>query len=225
MSVGNGTSGSLGATSISITAGNKNHAPGGAIGNASISVTGTGTFAVQPGSGTLAAGTATSGSGGATLSLASGTTFSMVDGAIGTFTLQHQTTLGAANTALTLNGGTLAFDLGSSGADQLNVGVGAASVNGTNTVAVTQVGSSLTIGGNYTLISAPAGGLNGGTFQFAGGTQTSNVTVGGTTYQLTLNSTSTAVSVGVAAGPAFIIQDMFTGGTSGALIRPCAGHF
>ena len=102
--VSDGTSGSLGATAISVGPGSLILAPGGSIGNASIALTGTGTFSAQPGSGTLSAGTTGAGTSGATLSLGTGTTFSMVDGAVGTFNLQQQASFGAANTALTLNG-------------------------------------------------------------------------------------------------------------------------
>ncbi len=197
--VGNGTSGSLGATPISISAGNLTLLPGGSIGNTSISLTG-GAFLVQPGSGTLSAGTTTAGTAGATLAL-NGGTFSMVDGAIGTFNLQQQASFGAANTALTLNGATLNFELSSSGADKLAVNVGAASVSGTNNIGITAIGSTLTNGATYTLISAPAGGLNGGTFQFAGGASSKIVSTSNGLYQLTLNTTSTAQTVTVAAAP------------------------
>ena len=212
--VGNGTSGSLGATAISISAGSLVLAAGGSIGNTSISVTGTGAFATQPGSGTLSAGTAGAGTSGATLSLGAGTTFSMVDGAIGTFNLQQQTSFGAANTALTLGGATLNFDLGSSAADSLNVKVGGASVSGTNTIGIVPVGSGLTVGGSYTLISAPSG--LSGTFQFAGGSSTTNVGAGGNVYQLTLHNSSTSVSVSVGSS-SLIIGDTFAG-ASGTII-------
>jgi len=202
LQVGNGVSGSLSsATPISVTGGTLILAAGGSIGNTSISVTGSGTFAPQPGSGTVAAGTTGAGSGGATLSLASGTTFSMVDGAIGAFNLQQQSGFGAANTALTLNGAGLNFDISNAGADKLVVNVGSASVSGVNTIALTAIGSSLTVGGNYPLISAPAGGLGGATFQFAGGTQTTYVVAGGNAYLLTLNNSNTVESVAVTAYP------------------------
>ncbi len=207
--VGNGTSGSLGATPISVTAGQLILAAGGSIGNASITVTGPGTFAVQPGSGTLSAGTTGAGSSGATLSLGSNATFSMVDGAIGTFNLQQQASFGATNTALTLGGATLKFELASTGADKLAVNVGAASVSGTNNISITTVGSNLT-NGTFTLISTPAGGLNGGTFQFTGGGTTAYVAAGSNNYQLTLNSSSTIASVTVAPSN-LLILDTFTG--------------
>ena len=188
-----------GATSVS--SGTLQIGMGGSIGNSSISVSGTGTFAPQPGSGSLSAGSnAMSGSAGATLSLAAGATFSMVDGQVGTFNLQQQGGFGAGNTALTLAGATLNFDLGSSGADKLAVGVGSASVSGTNTIGLTMAGSTLTSGGNYPLISVPAGGLTGN-FQFAGGSQTATVIAGPTAYSLTLQNSGTSVGVSGTAIP------------------------
>ncbi len=196
-----GAGGSIGATSIGISGGSMVVLPGGSLGNAAIALSGTGTFAPQPGSGAISVGSSASGTGGATLSLGAGTTFSMVDGAIGTFNLQQQTNFGAANTALTLGGGTLNFELSGSGADKLAVNVGAAAVSGANTIGITPIGSSLTVGGTYPLISAPAGGLSGGTYQFAGGATSKIVSAGGAIYKLSLQNTSTAVSVAVAAGP------------------------
>jgi len=121
----------------------------------------------------------------------------MVDGAIGTVNLQQQTSF-SANPALTLGGGTLNFELGSTAADQLVVGAhGQASVSGTNTIAITPIGSTLTAGGTYPLISAPAGGLTG-TFQFANGSPTTTVNAGGSFYTLTLSNTNSTESVSVA---------------------------
>ncbi len=211
--VGNGTSGSLGATAISISGGSLVLAAGGSIGNTSVAVTGTGIFTVPAGSGTLAIGTTGGGTSGATLSLASGGALSMVDGAIGTFNLQQQS--GFTGPVLTFNGGTLNFDLSSSAADKMVVGVGSVSTAGTNTVNVLPVGSSLA-NGTYTLISAPAGGL-GGTFQSVTGGVSSIVGAGTSLYKLTLNNSSTVESVTVGA-PNYIFQDAFTG-TSGTTIN------
>ncbi len=206
--VGNGTSGSLGATPISITGGKMVLMPGGSIGNTSISVTGTGAFSTQPGSGTLAVGTTASGAAGATLSLASGATFSMIDGAIGTFNLQQQVGF-AGGPALSLNGATLNFDLSSTGADRLAVGVGSAAVSGTNTIGVTTVGPVLTIGATYPLITAPAGGLTG-TFQFSGGGTSKVFVLDGSAYRLSLNNSSTVESVTVSPTN-LLILDTFQG--------------
>ncbi len=192
LTVGNGTSGSLSSsTPISVTGGTLSLAPGGSIGNTSIAVSGSGTFAPLPTSGGSL-------STGATLSLgvaATGGTFSMVDGQLGTFNLT------SSGTALSLNAGSLNFDLSSSGADKLEIPTGTAAVSGVNTIGITPVGSSLSVGNTYPLISVPAGGLNGGTYQFTGGLPTRVVSAGGTNYKLSLQSTSTAVSVSVAAGP------------------------
>ncbi len=182
-------------------------ATGATVGNVAISVSGTGKFAPQPGSGTLSIGATGAGSGGATLSLASGSTFSMADGAIGTFNLQQQNSF-AGNPALSLSGGTLVFDLGSKRRRRFERGAGTASVSGTNTISVAAIGSPLTAG-TYPLINAPAGGLSG-TFQFAGGGTSQFLLAGTSSYQLTLNNTSKAVSVTVApASFTYIINDTF----------------
>ncbi len=173
---------------------------GGSLGNTVITAASGTTFAARPGSGTVSAGSASAGSAGATLSLASGSTFSMVDGAVGTFNLQQQASFGASNTALSLSGATLNFDLSSSGADQLAVNVGKATVSGANAIGLNAVGSSLTNGGNYPLISVPAGGLStGGSFQFKNGSQAAYFPTGGNLYQLSLHNSSTAETVSVAA--------------------------
>ncbi len=231
--VGNGTSGSLGATAVSVSSGSFVVNAGGTIGNspiaisggsmvvnagatvgnAPITVTGNGTLTAQPGSGTVSIGATGAGSAGATLSLGAGTTFSMVDGAIGTFNLRQQTSF-AANPALTLGGATLNFELGTSAADELNVGAGQAAVSGTNTIGIAAVGASLTPG-TYPLITAPAGGLTG-TFQFAGGAMSAYVPAGSSFYQLTLNNSATAQTVTVSPPITTIILDTLSGpaGTS-----------
>ena len=113
---------------------------GTALGNSAIAISGAGIFAPNPGSGSASAGGAGAGSAGATLSVAGGGTFSMVDGAIGTFNLQQQSGFGA-NTALTLNSATLNFDLSQSGADRLVVGVGKAAVSGANNIGIASASS------------------------------------------------------------------------------------
>ncbi len=206
--------GSVGAASIAVGgSGALVLAPGGSIGNAAISVTSGGTFAPQSGSGAVAAGATGPGSAGATLSIVSGGTFSMVDGAIGTFNLQQQN--GFASPALTLNGATLNFDLSSSGADELVVSHGNASVSGANTIGISAVGATLA-SGVFPLIAAPAG--LSGTYQFAGGGNQTYATVANNIYQLTLNYTDAVQSVAVApAQSKAYIQDTFAG-TTGATI-------
>ncbi len=192
-------------------------ASGATVGNAAISATGTGSVIVQPGSGTISIGSNSAGSSGATLSLGSGTTLSMVDGSAGALNLQQQTGFGASNAALTLAGATLNLDLTSSGADQVLVGVGNASVSGTNTIALSQSGASV-VPGTYPLITAPAGGLSG-IFQFSNSMNTANLVVGANTYQLTLNNTNNVQSVTIAnvntTRQIPVIQDQFSG-TNGA---------
>ncbi len=196
-----GAGGSIGGNSIAISAGSMFIVPGGSLGNAPISVTGAGTFAILPGGGTVSVGGSGAGTSGATLSLASGGAISMIDGAIGTANLQQQASF--SGPALTLNAANLNFELSSTGADRLNVTIGTVSVTGANSIGITPIGSGLTVGGNYTLISAPAGGLSaGGTFQFVGGSQTTYVPSGNSLYQLTLHNSSTAETVTVATGPA-----------------------
>jgi hypothetical protein len=126
----------------------------------------------------------------------------MTDGTVGTFNLQQQSGFGSGNTALTLGGATLNFDLSATGADQLAVNVGSAAVSGVNTIGITTLGSSLTAGQSYNLISASSGLNSGGSFQFADGQSNEVVTVGGQTYTLTLNSSPTIEHVVVSSGAA-----------------------
>ncbi len=204
----------LGSNSVSVSGGSATVAGGATVGNAAFSATGTGSLVFQPGSGTLLAGSTGAGTGGATLSIGSGTTFSMVDGSVGELFLNQQNSF-AGNPALSLNGGTLNFELGNTGADRLLLNTGSAAVSGTNTINFIGVGPNLTIGATYPVISAPAGGLTG-MFQFPGGVSSAIVSAGSTLYSLTLNNTSTAVTVSVAAGPPLIISDAFpqSSGTS-----------
>ncbi len=141
--------------------------------------------------GSINVGATGAGSAGGTLSLASGSTFDMVDNATNTFTLQQQGSF--AGTALSVSNATFNFELGGSTADKLAAG-GAASVGGTNTINLTTIASSLTPG-KYTLISA-ASGL-AGAYQFASGVTTQSITLNGVPYQLTLGNTATGVTVGV----------------------------
>ncbi len=156
----------------------------GRLGNTSITIGNGATFV--PTAGAVVAGSTGNGSAGATLNLNPGAVFDMVDGAIGTFSLNQQS--GFAGAALTINGATLEFDLSSSAADSLLVNTGAAAVSGTNTISIAGLGSSLTPGGTYTLISAPSG-LNG-TFLFPNSSTSEALTVGSTPYKLTLNSSA-----------------------------------
>ncbi len=200
--------GTVAGPTVTISGGSMTVNSGASVGNAAISLTGTSTFNALAGGGTLSIGSTGGGSPGASLSLGSGTTFSMVDAAIGTFNLQQQSGF-SANPALSIGGATLNFELNNLGSDELTVGAGTATVSGTNTIGITTLGSSLTPG-PYTLISAPVGDLTGGTFQFAGGVTSKYVHVGSTYYQLALSNSTHAETVTVSPTN-FIILDTLTG--------------
>ena len=167
-------------------------AAGSQLDETAIAVAGGATLAPQPGSGLIITNTAGGLATGATLSLQSGLTFDMTDGSVGAFTLKEPSNPG---TVLTLGGATLKFDLNSSGADSLNVTSGSAALSGLNTISITGLGSSLTTG-SYPLITA-AGGLGvPGDFSLSAST----ISVGGTTYNLALQNSSTAESLAVTPG-------------------------
>ena len=169
---------------------------GGSLANTAISVTGSGTLAVQPGSATsITAGNTATAAAGATLNLGA-RTFDMTDGFVSTFNLVQEDTF--AGTALTVtSGATFKFNLKNAGADHLAV-TKAAAVTGTVNVTVDTTGASSLTAGTYQLITA-ASGLTSSTptWQFTGGGTTQSVTVGTNTYDLTLSASNTAVSVTV----------------------------
>ncbi|MEZ0255746.1 MAG: autotransporter-associated beta strand repeat-containing protein [Chthoniobacter sp.] len=181
-----------GATSVS--SGGLTIASGGSLSNTAISVTNAATFSALPGATTMNIGSTATSAAGATLNLAAGTNFSMNDSAIGTVSLLQGATFGGP--ALTLNGVTLGFDLGSTGADKLAVTKGA-SISGTNTIAITALGTSLTDGQTYDLITAASGML--GTFQFDNGSISKSIFVGSNAYTLSLINSATKEQVSVAA--------------------------
>ncbi len=198
--------GMVAAPTISISGGSLTVNAGAIVGNAAILTSGSGAFNVLPGSGTASIGLTGPGSGGATLSVGSGTTFSMVDGQAGTFNLRQQSSF--SGPALTLNNSTLNFDLSSAGADSLAVSQGSVSLSGTNSIGITPLGSSLTVGGTYPLTESrrrrteqrrklqvpPVQAL-----------MTRYVTVGSNAYLLSLHNASTAETVSVAAAPTLTV--------------------
>ena len=171
---------------------------GGSLANTAISVTGTGTLAVQPGSATpLSAGTTGAGSAGATLDLGS-RTFDMTDGAVSTFNLQQQDDFAGAALTIT-DGATLKFNLGNSTSDKLTV-TKAAAVSGTINVTVDTTGATSLAPATYPLVTAASGlTTSSPVWQFTGGGTTQTVTVGGTDYNLTLSATDSAVNLAVAS--------------------------
>jgi fibronectin-binding autotransporter adhesin len=157
--------------------------PTGSLGNTAVNVLGT-TLQALPGTGSITIGT-----GGASLNLFNGGKFNMSDGAIGTVNVVNT----AGSTGLSLNSSSsavsLTFDLGTSSTDLLAV-TGLASLTGTNDVInLNTLGSATSLtSGNYTLIST-SGGLVPADFTLAA----QNLTLGSTTYHLSLgNSTATA---------------------------------
>jgi autotransporter-associated beta strand protein len=163
------------------------------LGNTAIEVMGGATLAAHPSAANpLTAGVTGSTSAGATLALDSSSTFSMTDGATGTFNLTQQS--GFSDASLSVNSAALNFNLSSTGSDQL-ADAGSAAVSGTNTINITGLGSSLSSGCTYTLVSATSG--LSGNFVFANGTPIQNLTVGGHTYTLALRNTDTAETVTV----------------------------
>jgi RHS repeat-associated protein len=161
---------------------------GGKLGNTSINVASGATFAINPGTGAIAAGTTTTGSPGATLTLSGGSTLDMTNGgATGTFDLQEP--MSFAGPGLSLQGATLDFGINSSGANQIDIS-GSASVSGKNIINVIPEGDYLSTQ-TYPLISADSGGISGGTFEFSNGLTQSYVMVGDSFYGLTLGQENT----------------------------------
>ena len=168
-------------------------ASGAALGNTAITVGSGATLATNPASTTMAIGTAGAGTLGSMLTLGSGAVYDMTDGAVGTVALQQNASF--AGTPLAISGATLNFNLGSAGPDTLAATLGA-TTSGTNTIGMTTVGTSLTIGGSYPLITASSG-LGGAIWQFAGGGTALHVFAGGTGYILNLAASASAVTVTV----------------------------
>lgn len=192
-------------------------APATILGNTAINV---GTTGGSPTTATFLAGAGSSAgtvsTGTASLTVNPGSTLSLADGTIGTFTVNQSSGVG-----LTLGSGgagtILDFDLSSSGADSL-IDTAAASVSGANTIDIATLGSSLTTGTPYTLISA-ASGLSGGTFDFSNGQQTETVAVGGANYTLTLTPSDTAEQLTVSAVPEPATLGIIGIAMSGLLVR------
>jgi len=197
-----------GATSVS--AGTLTVSSTGSLHNTAIATTGTGTFLVAPGSGTVNLGNTGTVGAGASLNIASGTNFSMVDGISGGTTNLVQEGTFAGN-ALTLDGAILNFELGGASADKLAV-TGAASLTGTNSINILPVGS--LAAGTYNLITASSG-LNTGSLVFGGtGTTTQTIAMGTTAYALTLNNSAGVESVTVGS-PTTITGITWTGQVNG----------
>ena len=120
------------------------------------------------------------------------TVIGAINAGANTITLQDATNIGilAFNNDLTLNGGTLRFDLGSSNtADRITL-LGSPTLSGSNTINVAGLTglTSLSVG-DYTLMTA-TGGL-GTTFTLA----SSTLTIGSHTYNLSLSSSTATAEI------------------------------
>ena len=127
---------------------------------------------------------------------ATSATISLQDGVGRTITI--------SNGGLSLTGSTMVFELGSA-TDRLTFTSGGATLSGTNTIQLADLGSFTA--GNYTLISA-ASGLNGGTWSL-------NSTNAPTGFTYTLSNSSTTLSLVATANSAFYYWKGGNGSTWG----------
>ena len=145
-------------------------------GTLTLNGTSTNSGAVSVTGGTVLLSGASALSGTTSLLSASSSTISLADG------LGRTITLSTGN--LSLSSATMVFELGST-SDRLTLTNGLATLSGTNTISLANLGSFTA--GNYTLISA-ASGLNGGTWAL-------NSLAGPTGFTYSLNSTATTLSL------------------------------
>ncbi len=176
--------------------------PGGASGNTPITVAGGATFAANPGGTSVSAGLTGAGIGG-------GGRYppNRFDAQRKQYRdLQPPTGGPIFGHGPKVSGAKLEFAV-SSTAGQIVVNTGAASVAGTNTIAIQPVGTSLPLGKTFTLISAPTKFKGTGTFEFANGTTTESLTVGAYTYGLTLANPSPYTAETLTVGPFPVTQN------------------
>ncbi|HEX3999112.1 MAG TPA: autotransporter-associated beta strand repeat-containing protein [Pirellulales bacterium] len=169
-------------------------ATSGSLSNPTIAVNSGSTFAPQLiGGSTRTLGNATT---NAILTVNSGTLDLSAGNNIGAFALNQQSSF--TGDGLALDNATLKFNVNSTGADELLVSgaLANAAVAGTNIIDVAGLGSGLTSGAQYTLLSSPNGGL-GGTFEFSNNATTEVITIGGTGYRLSLGNSPTAETLGI----------------------------
>ena len=183
-----------GATTVSggtLTLQNNSTSSTATLADTAITVGSAGTFAISSsgtGSTTVNAGNTATAAAGATLTLNSGN-FTMADGALSTFNLIQGSSVA---TGLTTTGtSVLTFDIGSTtGTNDLLAITKAASIGSGTQIAINVVGSTLTTGNAYTLITASSG-LGSANFGLAASGL--NISAGGYTYAGSLaTSTSTA---------------------------------
>jgi autotransporter-associated beta strand protein len=185
------------------------------LANTAITVSNGATLSALAGSGTITAGNNLTAGQGATLTLAAGSTFNMVDGLIGTFAVTQNSSMTGA--IFTLAGATLNLELdGTTAADQIIVSgatAGTGTVTGTNTVNVTLLAQPA---GPYTIVTAPGIAVSNTAFKFGNGTATESLVFGPSTYNLTLQSTTTGVEQIVVSGTSTNVTWVgLTGGAPG----------
>ncbi len=191
-----------GATNI--TSGTLALGAGGSLGATAVTVSSGGTLAALPATNSGANAL------GGSLTLNAGSNFSMADGAASTLNIA-----GAA----AFKGANLTFDLVSNSglaADQISAGA-AASVSGANKITIDYTGAAPPTG-NYVLISDAAGGLTGANnFAVASG----SITVGGSTYPVSLSNSATAETLVI--GPASTAASVYyTGNASQTTLNATA---
>ena len=183
-----------GATTI--LAGTLQVVSGGSFGNTAISVANGATFAPMPGAGAVVAGSSGAGTAGATLNLGPGAH-------AGHDRRRHRHV--QSQSAIGLCGhcpdprrcNAQARAQASSGTDSILVNIGTAAVSGTNTISIAGLRHQPDARDLSPLISAPSG--LSGTLLFPNSSTSEALTVGGTPYNLTLNSSGTAETVHVSA--------------------------
>ncbi len=187
-SIGGAASVAQGSSATSVLAGTNSFTGGIAVTGGSLAISGS-TAALA----NSAFGTATS-----TLSVATGTLNLAAGGRTATNAFSLTSTSGVG---LTLNSGIFTFGFtggsGTSSTDSISLAGGTASVAGTNTINLLNLGSATLTAGSYTLLSAPGGGLgtasnfNLGTGGFINGYNTSLVDTG-TLLQLQVSNITQA---------------------------------
>lgn len=189
---------------------------GGSLGNTAITVGSGATLSAVAGrfvgnTGTPAAG--------ATLTLNSGSTLSLADNTVGNFTINRGSS--ATGNVLTLAGGTLQFDIGSSTSAVLstsdtllvNVGPGAVAATGNNIISVnTGTATSLFVGATYNIITANSGL---GTANYV--INNPNASFGGSFFHFTVGGTATQEVLTVAPGlVSTLLSAFWTGSENGS---------
>jgi autotransporter-associated beta strand protein len=166
------------------------------VGTLTLNGTNTNSGAISVTAGTLTFNGSSALASSVSLLSANSATISLQDGVGRTITI--------SNGGLSLTGSTMVFELGSA-TDRLTFTTGGATLSGTNTIQLADLGSFTA--GNYTLISA-ASGLNGGTWSL-------NSINAPTGFTYTLSNSSTTLSLIATANSAFYYWKGGNGSTWG----------